>query len=147
MEKPTAETIEGKRVAAFDYGGKRIGFAVCDALHISISPRGHFDNGPDAMKHIIAALQAEEVGAVVVGMPYRTDGARSPIMERIDRFVKNLREKTNLPVFISDEAFSSKQAFQLMIEANHKKKTRRQSGKKDEVAAAIILREFLRELE
>jgi putative Holliday junction resolvase len=140
------ETLKGKRIGALDFGLKRIGFAVCDELHIVVSPRGFFENTPELWQHLAEAFAKERLGAVVVGVPYRTDGTRTNIIDAVERFVDALRSRTALPVLTMDEAFSSRGAVQTMVRSGVKKKRRAEKGRTDAVAAAIILRDFLEEL-
>lgn len=138
--------LSGKRVAALDFGKKRIGMAICDETHIAISPRGFIENDPAVWDNIGAALERERAAAVAVGVPYRADGTKTAIILDIEEFIATLRTKIAIPVIAVDESFSSQYAFETMRAAQVKKKARRQKGRKDEVAAAIILRDFLADL-
>jgi putative Holliday junction resolvase len=143
--------LRGKRIAALDYGRSRIGFAVCDELHIVASPRGFFQNAPsaaDKVAHeILAACAREGVGAAIIGMPFRVDGAVTPLMQEIEAFIRRIRAAAPFPIYCVDEAFSTREASRAMIAADVKKRKRAAKGRADEVAAAVILRDFLRELE
>lgn len=142
---PPYTAIQGKRIAAFDYGLKRIGFAVCDELHITVTPRGVFDNDERLWGTINEALGGNRVEAVVIGIPYRHDNTVSPMMEAAHDFAIEFGSRIYLPVYLYDEAFSSRKAQALMVAGGMKKKKRRQKGSTDRVAAAVILREFLDE--
>jgi putative Holliday junction resolvase len=143
-------SLRGKRIAALDYGTKRVGFAVCDELHITVSPRGFFDNdesNPELLwKQLAEAFAWERVGAILVGVPYRVDGAQTSVIEAIERFVGELHRRFALPVFTIDESFSSRRAVQTMVATGIKKKQRAAKGRTDAVAAALMLREFLEEI-
>ena len=139
--------LEGKRIAAFDYGLKRVGFAVCDALHISVTPKRIFDpTKPDFWREVVESLKDEEVAAAVVGVPYRDDGKESELIDVIEKFIEQLKEKTGLLVFAYDESYSSREAISTMLEIGKKRKKRSKKGAKDKIAAAIILTNFLDEL-
>jgi putative Holliday junction resolvase len=142
------EIIKDKRLAGVDFGLKRVGVAVCDEFHITISPRGilAFDSD-DFWKKFISLLQSENAGAVVVGIPTRSDGEETELIRQIKNFIKKIKSKTGLPVISYDESYSSKKAVETMIEIGTPKKQRRRKGSVDQVAAAIILREFLEETE
>jgi putative Holliday junction resolvase len=139
--------LRGKRIGALDYGQKRIGFAVCDELHIIASPRGFFASTLNLVGELLTAFERERLGAIIVGMPFQHDDSESPMMQEIHTFIDELREQTTLPVYVVDEAYSSREARQTMIHSGKKKRHRAEKGRTDEVAAALILREFLRELE
>ncbi|TAE21884.1 MAG: Holliday junction resolvase RuvX [Candidatus Kapaibacterium sp.] len=139
--------LAGKRIAAVDYGKKRVGFAVADELHILASPRGIFHNSPTLVEEILRACQSERCGAILVGMPLQHDDGITPMMQEIARFIGDLQSASAVPVLVIDEAYSSREARQSMIASGKKKRYRQTKGHADELAAAIILREFLRELE
>lgn len=142
------KALRGKRIGALDYGQKRIGFAVADELHIIASPRGFFANGnPVTLKsELQSAFERERLEALIVGMPIQHDDTETPMMQEIRGFIDFLEQTFSLPVYIVDEAYSSREAMSTMIHSGKKKKHRAEKGRTDEVAAALILREFLREL-
>lgn len=141
------EELRGKRIGALDYGKKRIGFAVADELHILATPRGFFINDSEVLQEILRAVERERLGSVIVGMPVQHDNTETPMMQEISAFIGQLRTKISLPIYVVDEAYSSREAQKMMISSGKKKSHRAQKGNADEVAAAIILRDFLRELE
>lgn len=139
--------LKGKRVAAFDVGMKRIGFAVSDELHITATPRDVFDASLGAVlwENIASALRTNRVDVIVVGVPYRHDGEISPMMEATQVFAREVEVRYGLPVYLYDESFSSRRASSIMVSSGMKKKKRREKGATDRTAAAVILREFLDE--
>jgi putative holliday junction resolvase len=140
--------FEGIRLAAIDYGKKRIGFAVCDQFHITVSPRKVFDNSlENIMDDIISEIKLENVGAVVIGVPYRLDNNVTDLINEIENFANQIELKAGLPVIRFDESFSTHRSVSAMLEIGKKKKKRAEKGYKDKIAAAIILRDFLEELE
>ena len=141
------QMLKGKRIGAIDFGQKRVGFAVADELHILASPRGVFPNNASLLDDLLRAFDNERLGGIIVGMPVKHDASESSWMREIGAFILHLRASTPLPVYVADEAYSSRDAKQAMIQAGRKKQQRSQKGRTDEVAAAVILREFLRELE
>ena len=145
QEKPD---LRGKRLASLDYGRKRVGFAVCDELHITVTPRKFYDiTDENFWKHLLTDIIVERVSAIIVGVPYRHDNIQTEMILEIKQFIEEVKVKTELPVYEQDEAFSSKEAMGTMINIGRKKKKRAQKGSADMVAAAVILRDFLQELE
>ncbi len=140
--------IKGKRIAGVDYGRKRVGLAVSDELHVTVSPRKAliFDCN-DFMEQLIAFLNNENIGAIVVGVPYGAGSKSTEIINECKELIKDLRTKSELPVFEQDESFSSKEAVSTMINIGRKRKYRREKGNIDSIAASIILRDFLNENE
>lgn len=143
IEKIRAEQIKGLRLGALDYGGKRIGFAVCDELHIVISTRGIFHNSPRVFDEITTALKKENIGFLVIGFPLFIADEKKGIHKKIREFAKKLYETSGMKIVFFDESNTTKQAFGTMNEVSMKRKDREKSGKRDEIAAAIILQEFL----
>jgi putative Holliday junction resolvase len=137
--------LHGKRIAALDFGLARIGMAVCDELHISVNTRPVVDNDDRMWEELMARLQADRVDVVLVGVPRRVDETSSPIIEHIERFIAELRQRTARTVIEVDESFSTKRAHELMRVTGVKKKRRATKGTKDAMAAAIILQDFLDE--
>lgn len=142
-----SDLVKNKRVLSFDFGMVRIGWAVCDELHITVTPKGVLlSNDDNLWTKIQQIIVAERIGAVVVGVPYRNDGSESVVIMKIKEFMSELKEKTGLDVFDFDESFSSVEASSTMVSIGKKKKKRAEKGSKDMVAAALILRNFLNEL-
>lgn len=138
--------LENKRVAAFDFGLKRIGVAVCDEMHIVVSTRPIIENNPlTKWQEIQHRLALDRIEIVLVGVPRKHDNSTSAIIEACEAFITEFRTKVNIPVFEVDESFSTQEARSLMIQNGTKKSKRSAKGTKDQVAAAIILRTALDE--
>jgi putative Holliday junction resolvase len=139
---------KGIRIGAIDYGMKRVGFAVCDEFHITISPKDVFNRTSyDFFEKLQDAIIKERVGLLIVGVPYRLDNVETALISEILLFVDELKSKTGIEVLTFDESFSTHRSVQTMLEIGKKKKKRAVKGNKDKIAAAIILRDFLEELE
>ncbi len=146
MIDPT--TLRGKRIAALDYGNARIGVAVCDEMHILVSTRPVINNDANVMQSLRDRFAMERTDVVVVGIPKLVqEDAETDIIKEIRHFIERLRESVSIPVMETDEAFSSKRAREMMFTTGMKKKRRREKGTKDQLAAAIILKDLLSELE
>ncbi|MGE5480883.1 MAG: Holliday junction resolvase RuvX [Chloroflexota bacterium] len=141
------DDLKGKRIVAFDFGIKRIGVAVTDDFHITVSTRDTLSNDDKLWSNIEKLFEFERPGAVLVGMPVREDGVESEVMLAIKKFESEIKLKFNLPVYEYDEAFSSVEAKKLMLEVGCKKSRRQKKGSTDRFAAALILRGFLQEID
>jgi putative pre-16S rRNA nuclease len=142
------DEIAGKRIAGIDYGKKRVGVAVADEMHITASPRKTLIVTEDSFwEDLLDMLEFDRIGAIVVGVPYRLDDKNQKWINEIKEFIKDLTEKSSLPVYEYDESYSSKRAVSTMIEIGKKKKKRAKKGSTDMIAAAIILRDFMNENE
>lgn len=137
--------IAGKRIMAMDYGDARIGVAVCDDLHIVVSPRPIIPNNSQTLEAIKQRIDADRIDLVVIGVPRRHDDTITPIMERCLQFIAAVQEAVDVPVLEVDEAFSTARAREIMLSGGMSKKRRQQKGTKDVVAAAVILRDFIEE--
>ncbi len=131
------------RIMAIDYGQKRTGIAVTD-------PLGMIANGLTTIpSHKIIEFvknytQQEEVSRIVVGEPKDMQNQASDSSRFVEPFVKKLRQL--LPEMIIeriDERFTSKMAFQTMIDAGLNKKRRRDKALIDTISATIILQSYL----
>ena len=131
------------RILAIDFGTKRTGIAVTDELQLIASGLTTVET-PKLLKFLKDYFLAENVSLVLVGQPLQKDGTPSDVEEEIQKFLeifeKNFQE---MPVKIVDERYTSKMAFQTMIDSGLSKKKRRNKALIDEISATIILQEYL----
>ena len=131
------------RILAIDYGRKRTGLAVTDALRITANPLLTIET-----KNLIEWLQtyfaAEQVDEVVIGHPTQMNGQESESMNYIRPFL-GVFKKTfpMMPITMYDERFTSVLAHRAMIEGGMKKKDRQNKAVVDKLAACIILEDYL----
>lgn len=131
------------RVLALDYGSKRTGIAITDELQLIASGLTTVATSKlmDFLKKYIAS---EKVDLVLVGEPKQKDGTHSNIEVEIQKFLKKFSETfPDLEVKRIDERYTSKMAFQTMIDSGLKKKQRQNKALVDEISATIILQEYL----
>lgn len=141
-----AQELNGKRIASIDFGFKRLGVAICDELHISITPYRVFDYSSSSFwMDFLNFLEKEKISALVVGYPYRKENIETEVIKGINDFILNLEKKLEIPVFRFDESFSTKRAEKIMFELGKKKKDRKRKENKDLISAAVILQDFIRE--
>ncbi len=131
------------RVLAIDFGAKRIGTAISDALGITVRPvetirRSGVERDIARLKSLVEELEAE---AVVFGLPLRMDGTQGEAAEAAMRFAERLRSRISVPLFTQDERLTSYEAEQMMIERGYGREKRR--ARSDEFAAMIILQDYL----
>ena len=135
------------RILALDYGTKRTGVAVTDELQIIASGLTTVST-QELMTFLSNYLEQEKVELILVGEPKQRDGSHSNVEKEIQKFLKRLRTKfPNMPVEREDERFTSKMAFQTMIDSGLKKKQRRNKALIDEIAATIILQDYLNRIQ
>jgi len=131
------------RILAIDYGIKRTGLAVTDELQIIASG---LTTVPTEIifTFLTDYFTKENVNKVLVGEPKQMNGQPSESTPIIEKFVAEFKEKfPTIPVIRVDERFTSKIAFQTMIASGLSKKQRQNKGLVDEIAATILLQDFL----
>ncbi|MFM8473530.1 MAG: Holliday junction resolvase RuvX [Candidatus Kapaibacterium sp.] len=147
-DETTRQVCRGQRIAAFDYGRSRVGWAVCDERHIVTTTKGVFlTKSATFWQDLLAGLQRERITVCLVGIPLRHDDTETVMLKACTEFADELAQRSGHPVFLADESFSSKRAVATMVSIGVKKSDRRDKKRTDEIAAAIILRDFLQELE
>ena len=130
-------------VIGIDYGSRRIGVAATDPMRILASGAGTFENAAtffEALKQIVTERSAV---LIVVGMPYSADGGKGEKAREVDRFIVALRDQIPLPVATWDESNSSVEARRAMAGSGMKRKKRQEKGRVDEMAARLLLQEFV----
>jgi len=131
------------KLLAIDYGQKRVGIAVTDNEQIIASGLTTV-HSKDILTFLEDYLSKEKVECFVIGEAKNLDNSPSESARFIEPFVKKLSEKfPHISIVRVDERFSSKMAFQSMIEAGVNKKTRRDKALVDKISATIILQSYL----
>jgi putative Holliday junction resolvase len=131
------------RILAIDYGMKRTGIAVTDELQIIASGLTTIPS-ETAIDFLNDYFSKENVAKVLIGEPKQMNGQPSESTPIIEKFVKAF--ETAFPVMKIervDERFTSKMAFQTMIDSGLTKKQRQNKGLVDEIAATILLQDYL----
>ena len=133
------------RIMALDFGTKRTGIAVSDELKMIASGLTTVKT-PELLEFLEKYFTAENVELVLVGEPKQKDDSASESEVYIQEFLKVFTKKfPKMPVKRMDERFTSKMAFQSMIDSGLKKKKRRDKALIDEISATIILQTYLYE--
>jgi len=130
------------RIMAIDYGKKRVGVAVTDPLQL-IANRLETVNSDLIWKFLDAYFSKESVDLVLVGYPVQLNNQPSEALRYINPFLQKFRQKYTVEIRQVDERYSSKLAFQSMIDAGLKKMQRQDKGTIDGVSATILLQSFL----
>lgn len=131
------------RILAFDYGKKRIGIAVSDELQLIASGLTTIET-KKIFSFLTAYLKEEQVSIFVVGEPKQMDYTQSESEVLIVTFIQKLQSTfPKIPIVRIDERFTSKMAYEAMIQNGLKKKQRRNKGLIDEISATLILQTYL----
>jgi len=132
------------RIMALDIGGKRTGIAVTDPLQIIATGLTTIDAN-QLIVFIDNYLRQESVSLFVVGWPTNWDETATHGTPIVAKAIAQLQKKfPHIPIHKMDERFTSKMAKDAMLEMGNKKKDRANKKLVDEIAATILLQEYLR---
>lgn len=131
------------RILAIDYGQKRVGIAVTDELQIVANSLCTVP-AVDIFTFLAEYTRKENVELFLVGRARQLNNKDSESSRFIEPFVRKL-EKTypDIEVERMDERFTSKMAFQTMIDAGISKKARRNKALVDTLSATILLQSYM----
>lgn len=133
---------QGKALG-IDFGEKRTGLAITDAMRIIASPLETVESHL-LKERVIQLIQTEKITTVVLGETFHADGSLSAIGEKQKQFQLWLEKQLpELEVLRIDERNSSKEAQQALLVGGMKKMQRQKKENLDKVSAAIILQRFL----
>lgn len=127
-----------------DWGGRRCGIAVTDPLQIIATGLTTVDT-PNIWTFLKEYFTTEPVEKMLVGEPLNLDDTDTHSSKPVRSFVKKFRQDfPQIPVEMVDERFTSRMAKQSMIDSGMRKKDRRNKKLVDEIAATIMLQEYMR---
>lgn len=131
------------RVLAIDFGKKRTGIAVTDELQIIASGLTTV-NTKELISFLKEYVKKENIELFIIGKPKQMDNSDSESEILILPFLDKLKKAIpNIPIKREDERFTSKMAFQTMIDSGLNKKQRQNKALVDEISATIILQSYL----
>jgi putative pre-16S rRNA nuclease len=129
----------GVRTLALDYGERRIGVAISDAAGVIAQPLETIEG--NALERIAELVRSHDVEQIVVGLPLHMSGRAGPEAERARAFGERVRARAGVAVDYLDERWTSLEAERALDEAGVRRK--KQRGKVDPIAAALLLRTWL----
>ena len=131
------------RILAIDYGLKRTGIAITDEMQIIASGLTTIES-PTAINFLRDYFTKEKVEKVLIGEPKQMNGEPSQSTEIIEKFVNKFKNVfPAMAIERVDERFTSKMAFQTMIDSGLKKQQRKNKALIDEISATIMLQDYL----
>lgn len=148
----SSENIESTRLLGIDFGERRIGVAVTEgtvAFPLKVIERKNIEAD---LKAILRLADGHKVECLVVGMPYSLNGTLGWQARRVEEFISQLAQFTDLPIEIWDERLSTVAAEKAFDEAlggstksraSSSKKRRMRREKIDALAATFILQSYL----
>lgn len=130
------------RILAIDYGEKRIGLAVSDPLKIIATALKTVSNN-EIIEFLKNYFISEEVETIVIGLPSDQAHSYQAILTFKNKISEQFKDKN---VVFEDEQFTSKLAFNSMLQSGVKKKQRRNKENIDKISACIILQNYMDKL-
>ena len=131
------------RILAIDYGLKRTGLAVTDPLQIIATGLTTVDS-KELINYLKKYFMQEQVELIIIGEPKNLDDTDTHATPLVANCIKQLQKNfPNLPVQTVDERYTSKMAKDAMLEMGLKKNQRRNKALVDEIAATIMLQEYM----
>jgi len=132
------------RILAIDYGLKRTGLAVTDPLKIIATGLTTIESS-QLIPFLKNYFTREQVELVLIGEPKNLDDSDTHATPLVKKIILDLEKNfPTIPVQTVDERFTSKMASRAMIEMGLKKKQRQNKALVDQIAATILLQEYLR---
>lgn len=131
------------RILAIDYGIKRTGLAITDELQLIASGLTTVET-PKLFEYLADLFAKERIELILLGDPKQMNGQPSESAVLIEAFLTKFQKAyPQMPVKRMDERFTSKMAFQTILDSGLKKKQRQNKGLIDEIAATIMLQDYL----
>ncbi|WP_438946795.1 Holliday junction resolvase RuvX [Sediminibacterium sp.] len=131
------------RILCIDYGGKRTGLAVTDPLQIIATALTTIPT-KELIPFLKNYIATEPVELILIGEPLNLDDSPTHATPLVQQAIKLLTKTfPSIPVQTVDERYSSKMAVRAMIDMGMKKKDRPEKGNIDQIAATILLQEYL----
>jgi putative Holliday junction resolvase len=131
------------RILCIDYGGKRTGLAVTDPLQIIATGLTTVDT-KDLNAFIKNYLLTESIELILIGAPLSLDNTATHATPLVKAAIGQLKRTfPTIPIQTVDERYTSKMAVRAMVEMGMKKKDRQNKKMVDEIAATIMLQEYL----
>ena len=126
-----------------DIGDTRIGVAISDELGVAAHPLCTLTRKNRQVDLIVISdlVSIHEVECVVIGLPISLDGSLGTQAEKVQNFAKRLEGVLDIPIAFQDERFTTAEAEEILRELG--KDAREQKGIIDEVAAVLILKDYM----
>jgi putative Holliday junction resolvase len=114
-----------------------------DPLRVLAGGVGTFDNDKTLLDRLAGLVEEHHVTLVVVGMPYAPDGGKGAKGREVELFIHRMESAIPVTITTWDESFSSVDAQRTFRQGGMKRKQRQEKGRVDEMAARLMLQEYL----
>lgn len=132
------------RIAAVDFGLKRIGLAVSDEKRTIAFPLElvHAGKTPqESARNIKKALERYELAKIIVGLPLLMKGIKGEMAQKAEHFADILQKEFNISIECVDERLTTAQADRALKELDYNRKER--SKTIDSTSATLLLQAYL----
>ena len=131
------------KAIGIDYGTKRVGISISDSSQLIATGLTTVVNN-NIFQFLNELFNKQDIDTVVIGDARNLDGNKTDSSIEIEKFITKLKRKyPNKKIYMIDERFTSKIAFQSIIDSGVKKQKRKDKSLIDEVSATIILQDYL----
>ncbi len=140
------------RLMALDYGRRRIGVAVTDPTRTIAAPGGVVERpgrrtrAADVPGDLVRLVAELDPAAILVGIPYSMDGTAGEMAAEVRVFAGALEDATGVRIIEWDERLSTARAEREILDMDLPRGRRREKGRTDEMAAALMLSAYLRSI-
>jgi putative Holliday junction resolvase len=131
------------KVLGLDWGSKRIGIAISDEGGTVAFSRETYRRKSleEDVRYLNDLASEEDVGLIVIGMPYHMNGEEGELVDSVEKFKRALESETSVPVETMDERLTSSEAERVMLESDLSRADRKRH--RDKLAATLILQRYL----
>ena len=132
------------RYLGLDLGSRTLGVSISDAtgfIASSLTTIRHNEEYDKLLDEVVNLVNENKIDAIVLGFPKNMNNTIGPKGELSIEFKEKLESRLDIPIYLQDERLTTKTATDTLIQGNVRRKDRRQ--KKDEMAAVIILQNYL----
>ncbi len=134
------------RLLGIDHGDSRIGLAISDELGSFAHPYRTLHSGPRVIDEIHAIVEREQISGIVIGLPKNMDGTLGPSAAKAKSFGSQLAQVIpTMKILFWDERLTTREAQRALHAAG--KNTRQSKKMIDQVAAQILLQNYLDSLQ
>lgn len=128
---------------ALDFGEKRIGVAVSDAMNIIAQAVGTIERRgiKQDLKKIDTLIREHGAAVLLIGLPLNMDGTEGKSAKRAIEFANELKKEISIRVEMIDERLTTAQGERIFLEADMSRKKRKKNL--DKIAAQLILQGYL----
>lgn len=138
--------MSSNRILGLDYGTKTVGVAISDPLLLTAQELETITRErASALRHTLVRIKelcdSYDVEKIVLGYPKNMDDSEGFRCTETIKFKELLEKRVDIPIILVDERLTTVYADEILEESGVDKKDRKKVI--DQIAAAIILQEYL----